>query len=71
MKRSKYPVVSTRLPKPLFRAMREYLRVNGHVSEADLLRDALREFFERRYPELYRRFMEHEKELGIRAGGPK
>jgi hypothetical protein len=58
MKRERYPVVSTRLPGPLYRVMREYLKIDGHVSEADLLRDALREFFERKFPQLYQKFIQ-------------
>jgi Arc/MetJ-type ribon-helix-helix transcriptional regulator len=53
MRDSELKVVSTRITKPLARALEEYLRIDAHVSPADFIRDAIREKLKRDAPSLY------------------
>lgn len=74
MKNPKLQVVSTRVTRPLARAIEEYLHIDAHVSPSDFIRDAIREKLKRDVPELYQRMLQVEMKDAearktVRGGG--
>lgn len=51
-------VVSARVPVRLKKLVEEFLRRDAHLSESDLLRDALREKIKQEAPDLYQRLFQ-------------
>jgi len=60
MKNSKLIVVSTRVTKPLAKAIEKYLQIDAHVTPADFIRDAIREKLKRDVPHLYQKMLQGE-----------
>lgn len=50
--------ISARIPPTLKRLMREFVSLDSHINESDLIRDSLREKIQRDAPNLYRRVFE-------------
>lgn len=46
--------VSARIPARFKKVIEEFIRLDSHLNESDLIRDALREKIQREAPELYR-----------------
>lgn len=46
--------ISARIPRPLKKLMEQFVAIDSHLNESDLIRDALREKIQREAPELYR-----------------
>ena len=54
MENQKLKVISTRITESLARVIEDYIRRDTHVTQADFVRDAIREKLKRDTPELYR-----------------
>jgi len=54
--------ISARVPRTLKELMRQFVALDVHINESDLIRDAIREKIQREAPELYKQlFQEAEK----------
>lgn len=54
-------MVSARIPRTLKKLMEQYVALDTHLNESELIRDALREKIQREAPSLYQK--QFEKEL--------
>jgi len=49
--------IGARITLPMYKLIQEYLRTDAHLNESDLIRDALRFFFEQKRPDLYDKYL--------------
>jgi len=50
--------ISARIPRNLKELMRQFVALDAHINESDLIRDAIREKIQRDAPELYRQLFQ-------------
>ena len=54
--------ISARIPSTLKKLMRQFVALDAHINESDLIRDAIREKILREAPELYKQLFVKVKE---------
>jgi len=50
--------ISARIPRNLKELMQQFVALDAHINESDLIRDAIREKIQREAPELYRQLFQ-------------
>lgn len=63
MRKKEYDVrISARIPRSLKQLMEEFVALDAHLNESDLIRDAIREKIQREAPELYAKLFQEAKQ---------
>lgn len=54
--------ISARVPRTLKELMQQFIALDAHINESDLIRDAVREKIQREAPELYKQLFQEASE---------
>jgi Arc/MetJ-type ribon-helix-helix transcriptional regulator len=66
MEEEQLEVISVRVTKPLFELIKEYMKLDAHVTLSDFVRDAIRDKIKNDAPWLYEKMLKRNMEPEIK-----